>query len=231
MLVRKWMSQSVVTISPEVSMKQARETMLRNHIHSLPVVRGGKLAGLLTDRNLARAEASNATSLDVHELAYLLDKTTIEQIMQTRPITVDLNATLSEATILFLENNIESLPVMDTDNQLTGMLTRSDLGRAFLAITSFKRGGIQIGIQMKDRPGAVLGLMAAIGNIGARIASLISNDGSECLTRDIHLHIYNVDRDKLPDLLNHFQLKGDLQYMVDLKNNERVFYTGKEKKQ
>jgi acetoin utilization protein AcuB len=148
--------------------------------------------------------------------------------MGLKPITIDLHTTLSEAAILFIENKIESLPVMENGNQLVGMITRSDLGRAFLAMTSYMRRGIQVGIRMADRPGEMLDLIAIIRNAEARIASIISTDDPAHQTRDIHLHIYDMDRDKLPNLMGDFRNKGSLLYMVDLTNNERFIYAAEE---
>lgn len=224
MLVKDWMSRPVITIAPKDSMRQARTLMNRNSIGALPVIREDKLVGLLTERDLARAEASDASSLDAHEMIYLLEKVTVDKLMQTSPVTVAFDATLSEAANLFLENKIQSLPVMANGEQLMGVLTRSDLGRAFLTLTSFGRRGVEIGLRISSRPGAVLGVIAAVGNAGARLASLISTDGQTQADRDVYLHIYDVNRERLPALMDQLHLKGTLLYVVDLKSEERTIY-------
>ena len=224
MLVKDWMSRPVITIAPDDSMRKARTLMNSNSIGALPVIRKDKLVGLLTERDLARAEASDASSLDAHEMIYLLEKVTVDKLMQTSPVTVEFDATLSEAANLFLENKIQSLPVMANGEQLMGVLTRSDLGRAFLTLTSFGRRGVEIGLRISNRPGAVLGVIAAVGNAGARLASLISTDGQNQADRDVYLHIYDVDRGRLPALMDQLHLKGTLLYMVDLKSEERTIY-------
>jgi acetoin utilization protein AcuB len=224
MLVKEWMSRPVVTIAPDVSMRKARKIMNSNSIGALAVVSDGKLVGLLSDRDLARAEASDATSLSAHELAYLLEKVTVEKIMNSHPVTVEFDATLSEAAELFLENKVQALPVMADGDQLVGMLTRSDLGKAFLKMTSFGRRGVQIGLRISSRPGAVLGIIAAVGNVGARLGSLISTDGHGQETREVYLHIYGVDREKLPSLLDHLRMKGTLLFYADLKTKERKIF-------
>jgi acetoin utilization protein AcuB len=224
MLVKDWMSRPVITIAPDDSMRAARTLMNSNSIGALPVIRKDKLVGLLTERDLARAEASDASSLDAHEMIYLLEKVTVDKLMQTSPVTVEFDATLSEAANLFLENKIQSLPVMANGEQLMGVLTRSDLGRAFLTLTSFGRRGVEIGLRISNRPGAVLGVIAAVGNAGARLASLISTDGQNLADRDVYLHIYDVDRGRLPALMDQLHLKGTLLYMVDLKCEERTIY-------
>lgn len=224
MLVKEWMSRPVVTVTPDVSMRSARMILARNSIGAVPVVRDDKLVGLLTDRDLARAEASDATTLSAHELSYLLEKTTVETIMRRNPVTIEFDATLSEAADLFVEHKIQALPVMVNGDQLTGMLTRSDLGKAFLTLTSFGRRGVQIGLRISSRPGAVLGVIASVGNAGARLASLISTDGHDSESRNVYLHIYEVDRARLPGLIDHLKLKGSVLYIADLKTKERQIY-------
>lgn len=225
MLVKEWMSRPVVTIAPMASMRVARTMLTSNCFTSLPVVRDEKLVGLVTDRDLARAEASDATGLDAHELTYLLEKVTVEKIMQRQPLTVEFDATISEAANLFVENRIQALPVMANGEQLMGILTRSDLGKAFLTLTSFGRRGVQIGLRISGSPGAVLGIIDSVNKANARIASLISTDGHHRRSREVYLHIYAVDREKLSGLMEHFGLQGTLLYVVDLKTNKREIFS------
>jgi acetoin utilization protein AcuB len=195
MLVKNWMSRPVVTISPTASMQMARDMMDRNNIRALPVVEKESLVGLLTDRDLKRAEASDATSLDTHELKYLLQKVQVAKIMTPNPVTLSFDATLSEAAELFLENKAEAAPVMAGGDQLVGVLTRTDLERAILKLTSFGRRGVQFGIRVTDTPGAVMDVVAIVRDARARLASLITSDASESPgSRDAFVHIYNVNR-------------------------------------
>ena len=112
MLIKNWMSRPVITISARASMQMARDLMDKHKIRSLPVVRQDKVIGLLTDRDVKRASASDATSLDVYELSYLLQSIKVEQIMSTDPVTIEYDHTLSEAADLFFKDKIEALPVM-----------------------------------------------------------------------------------------------------------------------
>jgi CBS domain-containing protein len=86
----------------------------------------GALVGVVTDRDLKRASASDATTLEVHELLYLLDRLTIEQIMTRKPLVVSPQATVQEAARLVVERKIGCLPVME-NGALRGIVTRDDL--------------------------------------------------------------------------------------------------------
>lgn len=225
MLVKNWMHRPVLTVSPKASMYMARELMDQNHIRALPVVNENRLVGLLTDRHLKRAEASDATSLDTFELAYLLKKLEVAKIMTTDPITIDLNGTLSEAAGIFLENKLDALPVMEGGRKLVGILTLSDLQRAFLTLTAFKRRGVQFGMRLEDTPGVLMGIIDVIRQTGARLASLITADPSDVTgMRDVYFHINEVNREKMPDLMAELRQKGELLYIVDLRMGERQIF-------
>ena len=90
MLVKNWMSKNVVKIDIDTSMQVAISLMKEHRIRMLPVVKKDKLVGVITDRDLKRASASDATSLDAHELLYLLMKIKIKDIMTKKPIAVPL---------------------------------------------------------------------------------------------------------------------------------------------
>jgi acetoin utilization protein AcuB len=222
MLIKNWMSYPVVSIEPDISMQGAKELMEHHGIHSLPVNRSGKLIGILTDGDLKKASASDATSLDVHELGYLLRKIKIATIMTRDPISIQPDRTLAEAAEIFLDRMVAVLPVMDGDNQLVGIISRSDLSRAFLSLTAYNRQGIQIGIKVVDRPGIAMDIAGCVRSAGGRIASLISTDShSPHGYRQVYLRIYALDRRQLVKLSMKLGDMGVLMYVVDHKHKKR----------
>ncbi|WP_179944018.1 CBS domain-containing protein [Pusillimonas noertemannii] len=128
------MSTKVVTIEAGDTLLHATRTMKDNKIKHLPVVdRAGGLVGIVTDRDLKRASASDATTLEVHELLYLLDKVTIDTIMRKDVVTIDKGTPLKQAAQLMVEKSIGCLPVMD-GKQLAGIITRTDVLRYFAGL-------------------------------------------------------------------------------------------------
>jgi acetoin utilization protein AcuB len=121
------MSKSVVTVSSGDSLLDATRVLKEKRIKHLPVLdRNGALVGVVTDRDLKRASASDATTLEVHELLYLLDKVQIESVMTRRPATLSPAATVEEAAKLMVERKIGCLPVVE-GNKLAGIVTKADL--------------------------------------------------------------------------------------------------------
>lgn len=225
MLVKDWMRRPVVTVSHKASMYTARELMDQYDIRALPVMKDNKLTGLLTDRDLKRAEASDATSLDAFELSYLLRNLKVTKIMKPDPVTIEFDATLAEAADCMLKQKLDAVPVMDGKKCLKGILTRSDIERAFLTLTAFGRRGVQFGIRLNDVPGALLEIIYLIRATEARLGSLITADHCKKKNkREAYIHIYNVDRKRLSELVTALQQKGTLLYVVDLKMRERQIF-------
>ncbi len=89
MLVGERMTKPAITVRPETSMPDALDLMRKEHIRRLPVVnKRGELVGIVTEADLPKASPSEATSLSIYEVTYLLSKLTIERIMTRKVITV-----------------------------------------------------------------------------------------------------------------------------------------------
>ncbi len=123
------MTKNPFTIKPDDSLLSATRTLKEKGFKHLPVLDGhGKLVGIVTDRDLKRASASDATTLEVHELLYLLDKVKIEQVMTRKPVSVTPLETVQGAAKLMMEKKIGCLPVLE-DGKLAGIVTKDDLLR------------------------------------------------------------------------------------------------------
>jgi acetoin utilization protein AcuB len=125
------MSGSLTTTGPKTSVSEARELMRRKVIRHLLVTEGDRLVGIVTDRDIRLNLPSPATSLSVWEINYLLTKLTVGDVMTKAVITVEPERPIEEAARLMLEHRIGALPVV-SDGQLVGILTETDLLRAFV---------------------------------------------------------------------------------------------------
>ena len=143
MLVRNWMSQNVVTVEEDTSMQEATKLLKQHGIRMLPVVREGRLVGVVTDRDLKRASPSDATTLDVHELNYLISKIKVKSIMTKAPVSVPPDLTVEETAEVLLKHKISGAPVVD-NGRVVGTITQTDLFRVLIALTGVGKRGIQI---------------------------------------------------------------------------------------
>jgi len=129
-LVKNWMATEVVTIHAWTTLPEAHRLMVANNIRRLPVVgEDGRLTGIVTLGDVRGAEPSQATTLSIWELNYLLTRLKIEEIMTRDPLTISPEATIGEAAQIMLDNKISGLPVTDADGRVLGIITESDIFR------------------------------------------------------------------------------------------------------
>ena len=135
MQVKDYMRTQVTTVTPETLVRTAYQlmTMRGSRIRHLPVVtRQNVLVGILTDRDVRLVAASDAPSMAEHELLYVLKKLRVRDIMTQGVVTVRGTTSLAEAGQLFLQRKFGCLPVVGDDNWLEGILTVTDLLRAYV---------------------------------------------------------------------------------------------------
>jgi len=225
MLVKNWMSKNVITIGEEDSMQQAATLMKEHRIRMLPVMGKGELVGVVSDTDLKRASASDATMLDIHELLYLISKIKISDIMTRNPITVPYDYTVEEAAQLLMERNISGVPVVGCDGKLVGIITRNDLFKILISLSGLGKKGIQFAFLTDDKPGSIKNLADVIRNHEGRIASILSTDEyAPEGKRIVYFRIYDIDRSIMPDLIRELGEKGTLIYLVDHRDNKRQIF-------
>jgi acetoin utilization protein AcuB len=128
-LVKDWMTSDVVTVSPDTTLPDAHRLMDEQGIRRLPVLKDGKLVGIVTRGDVRGAEPSGATSLSIWELHYLLARLKIKEVMTPNPVTISQDATIGEAALAMLDNRISGLPVVDSGGNVIGIITESDIFR------------------------------------------------------------------------------------------------------
>jgi len=130
MKVRELMTGAPITVSPDTPVFDARQTMIKERIRHLLVSEHRRLVGIVTDRDIRLNLPSQATSLSVWEMNYLLAQLTVDKIMTTSVIIVGPDLEARDAARLMLEHKIGALPVLDGEH-LIGIITETDVLRAF----------------------------------------------------------------------------------------------------
>ena len=225
MLVKYWMSKQVFTIDAENSMHDAIARMKERKVRMLPVMENGNLVGVLSDTDLKRASASDATLLDVYELAYLLSRVKVRDLMSKKPVTARPDFTVEEAAELMMNNKISGLPVLDGTGALVGVITRHDLFKVLISLSGIGKAGILFGFVVKDQPGTIKELTDVIGAYNGRIASILSSyDRVPAGERVVFVRVYGIDRMRLSQLIETLGKTALLLFCVDHKKNKREIY-------
>ncbi len=135
MLVKDWMSEHVITLDENTSIIKALQVFKEHKIRRLPITRGGKLVGIVTDRDLKEVAPSKISAMELHEQYYHLSELKLKDIMTKDPITVYPDDTVEYAAVLMLENKISGLPVIDRERRVVGIITQTDIFKLFVKIT------------------------------------------------------------------------------------------------
>lgn len=194
MFVRMWMTTDVITVPPETPIFEARELMKKHEVRRLPVVnKRGKLMGIVTKSDIQEASPSDATTLSVWELNYLLARTTVEQIMVKAEdlITVSPDDPIERAASLMRKHKVGGLPVVE-GGHLVGIITESDIFEVLLKLLGVHQKGTRLTLELEDRPGALAEVLEVIRDHDVNVRSIVTCD--ECRTTpDTGIFVIKLD--------------------------------------
>lgn len=201
MLVKDVMSEHPVVIGPEASVLEAKEIMTKNKVSKLAVVdRNGVLVGLITNADLIKVSPSNATTLDMYELGYLLSKLSVEKTMVKNVKTTTVEQPVEEAARLMKDYGITCLPVVDGDI-LVGIITQSDLFSCFIDMFSTKNPGTRAVVIVDEKPGILAKIAESVAGKGGNIVSLVTSDVPDVSRRKITIKISGISETETKNLL------------------------------
>ena len=179
MIVKDRMTPNPVTITPTTSFPQAFQIIREKRIRHLPVVdRKGRLKGIVALTDLMKASPSQATTLSVFEMNYLLANLHVQEVMTSPPITVPEDAPLEEAARIMVENKIGCLPVM-RDGKLQGLITETDIFETFVEILGGEEASLRVTVRVRDVGGELARLSGLIAGMGGNIASVARFRGED----------------------------------------------------
>lgn len=216
MIIKDWMTKDVITVDPETSMMRAAKVMKEKGIRRLPVVdEKGKVLGMLSDRDVKEASPSKATTLDVHELYYLLSEIKVKNIMTPNPITIRESETVVKCAAMMHDKKISGIPVLNDKDELVGIMTQNEVYRVLLSITGIYHGGIQMGLKLSDQRGTLKEVLDCLRGHKARVISVLTSyDKVEEGQRQVFIRIMDMDKSVLNELQKELGEKYDLMFWV-----------------
>ena len=186
------MSHPVISVHPKMSMGDALALMRKEHIRRLPVVdKRGKLVGIVTEEDLLHASPSDATSLSIYEVNYLVSKITLKEIMTQDVITVSEDTPLEDAARIMADNKIGGIPVV-RDGDVVGVITETDLFKVFLELLGAREAGVRLAALVADVPGELAKLTKAIFELGGNILALETFLGESTENREVTIKVEGV---------------------------------------
>jgi acetoin utilization protein AcuB len=219
------MHQPAITINADDVVADAAELLQKHEIHMLPVMQKGKLVGIVTDRDIKRASPSDVVSENRIKDSDLLAGVTIEEIMTPDPVTVSDDYTLEETVEKLLVHKISGLPVVDRQQKVIGVITKSDLFHLILILFGFGKKGHKFALEVQDRPESLTAITDIIHSYGGRITSIISTrERAVKGYRRLYIRVADIDQPSLAHLKEIITQNATLLYIVDHNENKREWF-------
>jgi acetoin utilization protein AcuB len=198
------MSRPVITIHKEMPIQEALNLMVRERIRRLPVIdRHANLIGIVSERDLLHAAPSDATSLSIWELNYLISKITVEEIMTREVITVQEQIPIEEVARIMVDRKIGGLPVL-RDGRVVGIITETDLLKVLSELLGAGDPGIRLTARIANSLERQAGLSRAIFEIGGRILALGTIPSESPETSEILMKIEGIPTHQLRVEVEHW---------------------------
>lgn len=213
MFVRDRMSSPATTVTPNTPYQEALRLMRERKFRRLPVVDADqKLVGIVSERDLLHASPSPATSLSVWEMNYLLSKLKVEQLMTSKVVVVSPDTPLEEAARLMVEHRVGGLPVVDPQHRVVGVITETDIFKAFVEMLGTGQPGVRVTLQVYGGVGTLSKLTTAIAQMGGNIVSVGTFDVDLAGTASLLIKVVGVRQEQLVEAL---EALGD--HVVDVR--------------
>jgi acetoin utilization protein AcuB len=194
------MSHPVITVSPNISIIKAHELMARENINQCPVVKGGKMIGLITEKDILKAYPSSANTLSIWEVASLIDRVKVQDIMLKEFQTVQEDTSIEEAARILVDHEISALPVL-SGKDLVGIITEADLFKIMLEMLGARHSGVRFSGLMHNQPGEIAQLTRVIYENGGDIVALSTFEGDSVSNFLITMKVDGIEKEELQKLL------------------------------
>ena len=176
MLVKDIMTPHVYTINQNQTLLELQGLMSDDNLRRVPVLNdAGQVVGIITDRDVKLASPSEASTLSRYEASYLLSRIKVKDVMTHNVKTVYAIADLADVAALMYQDHVASVPVMDEENNLCGIVTDSDVFRALVDIFGLGKSSSRITLDASDKPGVLAEIAKLFADRGINIISCVTS--------------------------------------------------------
>jgi acetoin utilization protein AcuB len=196
MLVGERMTSPVIFVAPDMPVQDALIQMRKDKVSRYPVMKKGKLVGIVSEDDLLNASPSDATSLSVWEINYLLSKITVERVMTKEVVTVTEDTPIEEAARLMADHRIGGIPVV-RGKDVVGIITQTDIFRIFLNVLGGRQPGWRVVVMVKNEPGLLHKLTQAIDEVGGNIIAITTYAGQDIVGGEVTMKVDQIDEETL----------------------------------
>jgi acetoin utilization protein AcuB len=194
--VRDAMTREVVTVAPEMSAGQAWGLCRERNIRHLPVVEGGRLVGIISDRDLRDLSPPRNTPDQENTLGWVR----IRDVMSPEVVTAHPLDTIEHAASVIYENRFNCLPVV-AEGELVGIITSSDLVRTLVELMGAHGPGSWVEVEVPNEPGQLASVTEVVRDLHVNIAGVFLGPASRATYRTIVLRLETTDPARVAESL------------------------------
>ncbi len=204
MIIERRMTRNPVTATPDMNIQDAKELMVREKVHRLPVLDSEKkLVGVISEKDILEAAPSPVSTLSAYEMNYLMSKLTVKKLMSRHPVTLDKNATIEEAARLMIDQDLSCLPVLE-DGKLVGIVSKSDLFKILMELFGARHFGTRVEFLVDDRKGVLADITSAVSGKNLNIVSYGTFAGNDESTAICTMKIQGAKPSEVLDIMKPF---------------------------
>jgi len=174
MFVKDWMKEDVITVEESCTVLDAMHIMRENNIRRLPVLKDGKLVGIITEKDIKGFAPSKASTLDIYEVHKIVAKTLVREVMTREVITVSPEDTIERAALILRDMRFGGLPVVEKDDIIVGIITAVDIFDVFVEAMGMRKPGFRINITTENKPEAIPEIATTLKTYALNIISLVT---------------------------------------------------------
>ena len=200
MFVGERMSRPVISVSPETPIHDALVMFKKEHIRRAPVIKDGKLVGIVSEGDLLNASPSPVSSLSVWEMNYLISKVTVKQVMSKKVKTIDVNTPIEEAARIMADSKIGGIPITRS-GKVVGIITETDLFKIFLELMGARTKGIRVTAEIDDQAGKLAKVTKSIADAGGNFISFGQFSGDDPSTKVLTFKVAGIKKDEVKKVL------------------------------
>ncbi len=201
MLIKQWMTSKVISATPDMSVVKANKLMKDHNIRRLPVVdTEGHVVGIVSDRDIKDASPSQATTLDMREMLYLLSELKLKSIMTVNPVCVSPDDSIEKVALLMEEKGFGGFPVTEND-RLVGIISDHDIFKVLINITGARQDTLQLAFSVQDKVGALRPLLEVLAEHNVNITSILSHTDEGCAEKQVYIRISSMETESAQNAL------------------------------
>lgn len=130
--VRDIMIENLWMVDVDDDLHHVHDLMKKHSIRHVPVVRNGKLMGIISRTDILRLSFGNIFEGEGETDVPIFDMLKLEQVMVSNPKTVKPQCTITELAKLFVESDFHALPVVNDEGEAIGIVTTTDVIAYFM---------------------------------------------------------------------------------------------------